>query len=171
MLVWLILGVVVAAFVAFLLRNFVKADPKSLARLLRGAGIAAALILALALLATGRLVPALEAVGAALLFFVRWNVLLSQIFGEGWWSGRKPRGDDASAREQGEQPSGERRSGSAMTVEEARHILGVGAGAAEDEIKDAHRRLMMKNHPDQGGSTYLASKINQAKDVLLKKRR
>ncbi|WP_026989487.1 DnaJ domain-containing protein [Fodinicurvata sediminis] len=85
---------------------------------------------------------------------------LDRVLGEDWRNQKRGRaaGEDQS------HPS----NGSEMSLEEAWRILELDPGADETQVRAAHRRLMQKFHPDAEGSNYLASKINQAKDVLLK---
>ena len=54
-----------------------------------------------------------------------------------------------------------------MTVEEAYDVLGLQPGANQAAVREAHRRLIKHLHTDPGGTDYLASKINRARDVLL----
>ncbi len=77
------------------------------------------------------------------------------------WQDRESRSGAQASRDAGGFPPG------AMSRDEALRILGLEAGADEAAIKAAHRRLMVLMHPDRGGSSYLAAKINQARDTLL----
>jgi hypothetical protein len=94
---------------------------------------------------------------------------LDRVHGPEWRDGKGEEGARPGAGASHEDRA-HRGSLTGMTDTEALEILGLGPNAGVDDIKEAHRRLMAKLHPDRGGSTYLAAKINQAKDILLKRR-
>jgi hypothetical protein len=79
-------------------------------------------------------------------------------------------GANSGAAGPGRGAGGTRSASGNMSVDEAYAILGLARGATPDQIKEAHRRLMVKLHPDHGGSDYLATQINRARDVLLRAR-
>ena len=142
-----LLGLVALIACVFLFRVFIGSDPRKLVRIARHAGIVLLLLLIIFFSVTERWLPAVFLAGIAWSLFTEGRLL----------PGPRSRTDI---------PRAPRRDGP-MTRDEALKVLGLGAGASEADIREAHRRLIMQNHPDRGGSDYLASKINEAKDVLL----
>jgi DnaJ-domain-containing protein 1 len=82
---------------------------------------------------------------------------------------------DAGWREHAQADTAARQGGGAargpMSQEEAYQILGLEPGASPEEIVRADRTLMKRIHPDQGGTNYLAARVNEAKDTLLRQHR
>jgi len=84
--------------------------------------------------------------------------LLPGLFGKSGSSGNRAQD------KQSHQPAATR---SALTKDQARAMLEVAADAKREDVIQAHRKLMAKNHPDRGGSNYIAAQLNEAKELLL----
>lgn len=230
----ILLGLVVLLLLLWAASAFIKADPKQVARILRGIGGVAALLLAAFLLFRGAIGVAIPigAFGLALLGWASFwpaslgartqrsagqasrvrtaflemeldhdtgrmqgRVLagscqgasldaldaatLMKLLGEidddsrdllaAYLDRREPNWREHAQRDAG---AGTRPAGAGkITEEEAYQILGIQPGATTEEISRAHRSLIKKLHPDHGGTTYLAARINEAKDVLLRSHR
>jgi hypothetical protein len=145
-MIWFLLGVALLVVLLASAREFSRADVATIRSLLAWIAALGGISLAVLLLLTGRGPAALS----ALILFgpLAWS----------WW-----KQDRRAAR-----PQAGRRPGDRMSREEAYAVLGLSPGATEADIRAAWLRLMQAAHPDKGGSDWLAARINQARDVLLR---
>jgi DnaJ domain len=164
----LLIGLLALALLLWLLRSFARSDPQYMAMILARIGRTVGGILSLAGAAflgfRGELLVAVPLAGLGL-SLLGWpgRELLASYLDRRYPRWREHVHDDAAAGRRSPPPSGK------MSEQEAYQILGLQAGASADEIGRAHRGLIKKLHPDQGGSTYLAARVNEAKDVLLRR--
>jgi len=160
-----LVGVVALLIILWFMHKYVQANPRGMAWLLQRAGGIALLIAAAFLTMRGQFVAALP-LGLMGFGLLGWMPSLSVGYFDGGGAGRREDAQHgADARQRAAPGAGK------MTEEEAYQILGLQPGAGAEEIGQAYRSLMKKLHPDQGGTTYLAARINEAKDVLLRRHR
>src|ERR1700749_552219 len=144
-----LIGALGIVLLILLFRIGITTEPKKLVRFTRYTSIVVISALALFLGVTERWLPAVFLGG------VVWALLQ----GVRLWPAGKP---DEPMEAPRQQPSPGK-----MSRAEALRVLGLQEGASDDDIRAAHRKLILQTHPDKGGSDYLPSKINEAKDVLL----
>jgi hypothetical protein len=151
--------VVIAVISLFYLINYIKKQPpERRPRLLLKYGLYALAIILIGLVVTGKLHWVAAGIAALLpivqkLFFAAMRLLPVLRF----WR-QKTQSDK-------KQPTAS--TSSVMTYEQAKEIFGFDEVSSMEQITKRHKELMQKNHPDRGGSDYLAAQINQAKDILV----
>ncbi len=171
---FLIIGAIALFAGLWALNTITKGNPELGARLRKAGGGLLMLGFAVFLGLRGEILVALS-LGAVALGILGWQSFLPNGFPFPG-SSAQPEFDrrDAGGREHAQSdPATGRAAASSgkMSEQEAYQILGVETGASADDIARAHRALMKKFHPDQGGSTYLAARINEAKEVLMRSHR
>jgi hypothetical protein len=153
-MLWLLLGTAVLTLLLLGLRAFERASAAAVYTILKWIAAFGGIVLTLLLLLSGRGPQALAGL-----------VLVGPVLWRRWHQGRSGPAGSGFTGSAGTPPP--RRQGTAMSRAEAYEVLGLKPGADANEIHTAHRRLMRMAHPDTGGSDWLASRINQARDVLL----
>lgn len=170
-MIWIVFGAMAVATFLAVGQILVDADPARARRQIRNGSIAVWAI-GLVLSVAGKPLYGLPlmALGAMGVFAAPRPKRRSRL-GNRHADGRTPGGgpDFETDPDAGTGRVGGGRSG-VMSEEEAYQVLGVEPGASLEEIGRAHRTLMKKFHPDQGGSTEAAARVNAAKDVLAKRR-
>lgn len=152
MIGYLFFGVLLAGLLLLLLNWWANAEVQSAKRSLTLAIIAVCALLALVLLATGKVVLAALPAGFALVRM--FGPAVAARFLRGRFGGASARANSGQGEAQ-------------MSRNEALEVLGLDDGAEEPEINDAYRRLMAQVHPDKGGSDWMAAKLNMARRTLL----
>ena len=156
-MLWLVLGTLTLFLFLGGLRAFERASVTTVKSLLAWIAALGGISLALLLILSGRGGVALGAL-----------TLFGPLIYQRWRAYRMGHGTSQQQHQSAgsNQPPPRRRAG-AMTPDEAYQVLGLQPGANEAEIRAAHHRLMRTAHPDSGGSDWLATRINLARDVLL----
>ncbi len=155
---WFFTSVVALLMLWAIARFLAEGDPRAMAKAIKwgGAGIFAVAAIMFALL--GRIPITLMLGGAAAFLLGLPDSFITR--------GKQP--EDEGSRQQSHH-YGRAPSPGPMTENEACEVLGLPRDASTEEIRAAHKRLIKQYHPDQGGSDYLAARINMAKDILLGK--
>ena len=152
---WFLAGLAILVAALAAVQLFVSSDSASLARTLRRVIAGLAILAGIGALAFGR-------IGLAIGFAALAAWILGRPFSGfpfGGIGGAGGRFGGAGGQAGGSEP--------AMTRQRALEILGLKEGASDEAVRQAHRDLMRKIHPDHGGSGYLAGQINAARDFLL----
>ncbi len=142
-----------------------RQPPEQVAKLLRKLAWGAIISVFVALVALGKLNWILGVLGVFLAFLARLLPALlryAPILQRIWLM-------FVSSRQGHAGPETPKSNSSGMTIQQAYQVLGLKSGCTEKEIIQAHKRLMIKVHPDKGGSDFLAAQLNTAKSVLLEK--
>lgn len=148
------------------IRWFQKTSPEQRRKYLKKTGWIIAILVLLLLASTGKLNVLFAMLGVAIAFIVRMMPAILHYAPQlhRLWtlfvSGKQQQN-------QHYQQSTHRQRGSRMSKAEALEVLGLKSGASEEDIIQAHRKLISKLHPDRGGTDYLAAQINLAKKTLL----
>lgn len=158
----LLLAAVVALALWWGWRVWRRLPPDKAKKTLIAAGLLALAAAGVALMLTGKL-AGLFAVIAGLSPWIGRAMRVHQL----WSAFRRMREGGAGPRTEPPPSSPAPPADAAMTRAQAYEVLGLKPDASPDDIREAHRRLMRANHPDAGGSTWIAARLNQARDLLL----